>query len=37
MSHTPFGYRIKNGKAIVDVEEAKKYRCCSKPIFPGLH
>ena len=26
MSHTPFGYRIKNGKAIVDVEEAEKIR-----------
>ena len=26
MSHTPFGYRIENGKAIIDSEAAEKVK-----------
>lgn len=35
MSHTPFGYRIKNGKAIVDVEEAEKIRVLFQAYLAG--
>ena len=35
MSHTPFGYRIKNGKAIVDVEEAEKIRVLFQAYLSG--
>ena len=26
MSHTPFGYRIENGKAVIDIEAAKQIK-----------
>ena len=26
MSHTPFGYRIKNGKAVIDIEAAEQIK-----------
>lgn len=35
MSHTPFGYQIKNGKAIVDVEEAEKIRVLFQAYLAG--
>lgn len=35
MSHTPFGYQIKNGKAIVDMEEAEKIRVLFQSYLAG--
>ena len=36
MAHTPFGYRIKNGKAIIDEPAAEKIRQLYKNYLGGL-
>jgi hypothetical protein len=35
MGHTPYGYRIENGKAIVDDEKAKQIRLLFKAYLSG--
>ena len=35
MSHTPFGYRIKNGKAVIDAEAAQKINALYKAYLSG--
>lgn len=36
MSHTPFGYRIKGGKAVIDEPAAEKIRALYKNYLSGL-
>ena len=36
MSHTPYGYRIKNGKAIIDVKAAVKLEELYRAYLSGL-
>lgn len=36
MSHTPYGYRIENGKAVIDEEKAAQVRRLYKGYLSGL-
>jgi hypothetical protein len=36
MSHIPYGYRIENGKAVIDVEKAEQVRKLYKGYLSGL-
>ena len=35
MSHTPFGYRIENGKAVVDIEAAEQIKTLFQSYLTG--
>jgi hypothetical protein len=35
MSHTPFGYRIKNGKAVIDIEAAEQIKILFESYLSG--
>lgn len=34
MGHTPYGYRIENGKAVIDKEKAQQIRTLYKNYLP---
>jgi hypothetical protein len=36
MSHVPYGYRIENGKAVIDEEKAKQVKKIYKAYLSGL-
>ena len=35
MSHTPFGYRIENGKAVIDIEAAEQIKILFESYLSG--